>query len=138
MKKNSYLVLAIIFICFTFLSFKKPVHKAKTTDCFNYVTVYADGLTINLVQINGDIYHVTIPSGQNQSFYKPYYSQGTSITVHVNIYGQGAAPRMRSLGIENPFQCITYGGIGVTQGSITGIKQCATMIVHAANAPTCP
>jgi hypothetical protein len=132
------LSMAILFLSFT--NIKSPRFKLPKT-CYNYVSVYAQGLTVNHVTILANGLQIvstqtSITSGTHQDFLNGSFVQGATITVEVNILGQGAAPRMNSLGIDNPYQCISYNF--VTQGSITGVKQCATMLVSANNATDCP
>jgi hypothetical protein len=132
-----FLSLAILFLSFTNI---KPERFKSPKTCYNYVQVYAQGLTIVHVTIIASTLvfdgNTNITPGTSQSFLSPYLVQGATVTVEVSILGQSGAPRMNSLGIADPFQCITY--TNVTQGSITGVKQCATMQVAANNAKSCP
>ena len=140
MKLRFLPALLIVVFAIPFLSFHNPVHKTKNkpNTCYDWLTVYAEGVTVNNVEIGSTPHQVNITSGTSEDFPLPANSTGQTITVTISIYGAQAAPRMRSLEMENPDQCITYPGIGTTGGTISGVKQCAAMIVTASHAINCP
>jgi hypothetical protein len=136
---NFAVLLSFAILFFSLTNIKSERSKSSQT-CYNYVSVYANGLTVVHVTITVGSqvlqYNTNITTGTHQDFLSSYFIQGATITVAVSILGQGAAPRMNSLGVGNPYQCIQY--TNATQGSITSVKQCETMIVSANHATDCP
>src|ERR1700761_2065393 len=111
-----------VLLSFAILLFSFADNKSGASQtCTNYVSVYAQGLTVVHVTITAGSqvldYDTDITSGTFGYYNSPYFTDGTTITVAVSILGQGAAPRMNSLGVYD--QCNTY--TNATQGSITAV-----------------
>ncbi len=143
MKKKILSVLAVIAFALPFLSFipSKDGNIRETKQCPNVVSIYAQGVTIlnETISVNGapaTIYYTTIAPGTHQDFSSSAFTSGAAITVTVAVQTASAAPRLNSLEIGDPFQCVKFAN--KPGGSITGTKQCAQMQVIASNATECP
>jgi hypothetical protein len=128
--------LAIFFLSFTNIKSEKP---KSCKDCSLYVSVFAQGLTVNHVTLSvggGQVISVqtNITPGTTQYFTNPAFVQGASINCAVNILGAGGAPRMNSLGVGD--LCNQY--TNVTQGNITGVQGCTGLGFAANHLTVCP